>query len=142
FQWSLLPTIGWSLLLPVLAIAIPYQPQCRFYPKVLFICCLMLMIAGLKVGALHDSHLVSTLPVVVAAVSLSLPVILLVVWLKVRATGEGNWHWRLLLSLPLTLFVSFLYLLPMLAWTNSYFDRDSGMAHPAAVKVKCPPDAY
>lgn len=139
-QDSLWITISWSLLLPVLAAVIPYTPESRYYPRMLFCCCVLMLMAGMKAQVLYGGSLLYFFSAFWLSMLITLPAVLMIVWIKVSTTDERHWHWRLLLALPVGCFVAFFYTGPMLAFFNVHFDSQQiSRAYPAIVTQKCAP---
>lgn len=139
-QDSMWVTIGWSLLLPILAVAMPYKPESRHYPRMLLCYCILLMTAGMKARVLYGGSLLYFFSAFWLSMLVTLPAVLAIVLAKVSTTGEWQWQWRLLLALPIGCFVAFFYTGPMLAFFNVQLDRpQAGRVYPAVVTQKCAP---
>lgn len=139
-QHSLWLTMGWSLLLPLLVIAMPYSPESRHYPKMLLYCCALLMVAGMKAKVLYGGSLLYFFSAFWLSLLITLPAVFMIIWAKVSTSGERDWHWRLLLALPVGCFIAFFYTGPMLAFFNVHLDpQQASRVYPAVVTQKCAP---
>ncbi|SEM66090.1 hypothetical protein SAMN05216436_106138 [bacterium A37T11] len=138
-QDALSVTLAWAFLLPLLVISAPYPFKSKHYPQMLLFFGLQLMATGQKISVLYEGSLVFFFAPLKLALLVTFPIVLLIIWLKVRRTGEQHWRWRLLLSLPITCFVAGFYTGPMLCLANIYLEKGTPNTYPAEVITKCPP---